>query len=203
MPLAQAQAQAQAQPSTTAQRELDLPATTAAAQGTHSPGQDASPGITTADLLGQTPQVSTKMPASMTQSQRDALIVEVLGDVGQLSQQVSRLSEQVQAAGQLLNVQEYAHWQKLLDAKLSELASINLSQHASARLQSHAQAYLGALAKQVDDMVTAKVQERVAQTYTFQRLFDRLHRDWLMRLGCVAASAFLGTLLALATWRLL
>jgi hypothetical protein len=51
--------------------------------------------------------------------------------------------------------------------------------------------------------VSATVQQRVAETLTFTRLFDRLQQAWLMRLGHITAAAFLGTLLALTVWRLL
>jgi hypothetical protein len=140
---------------------------------------------------------------SLTQSQRDALIAEVLGDVGQLSEEVRRLGTQMQTLSQLLNVDDYKRWRKTLDAKLQELSSIHLSEHASSRLQVHAQDYLGALAKQVDTLVSATVQQRVSETLTFSRLFDRLQQAWLMRLGHITVAAFVGTLLALAVWRLL
>jgi len=134
--------------------------------------------------------------SALTQSQRDELIAEILGDVVALSDQVNQVAGQVQALGQALTANDFVRWRNTLDLKMSELAEVNLSEQSAKRLGSFAQAYIEQLSRETNTMVTLQAKRAVADTLAFNQLFDKLNRDWLLRLVAVAAAGFVGTLLA-------
>lgn len=80
------------------------------------------------------------------------------------------------------------------------LAEINLSQQAATRLQAFASTYLDHLSQETNKLVRIEVKRSVNDTMTFNKLFDKLHRDWVLRLMTVAAAAFFGALLAHIAW---
>lgn len=140
---------------------------------------------------------------SMTQHQRDELIAEVLGDVLVLSEKVNALSTQISAIAQAVTANDFVRWRNTLDLKMTELAEINLSQQAATRLQAFASTYLDHLSQETNKLVRIEVKRAVNDTLTFNKLFDKLHRDWLLRLMTIAGTTFLGTLLAHIVWSLL
>lgn len=140
--------------------------------------------------------------SALTQSQRDELIAEILGDVVTLSDQVSQVAVQVQALGQALTANDFVRWRNTLDLKMSELSEVNLSEQSAKRLQSFAQAYIEQLSREANTLVTIEAKRAVADTLAFNQLFDKLNRDWLLRLGAVAGASFAGTLVAHLMWSL-
>ena len=134
--------------------------------------------------------------ASLSQGQRDELIAEVLGDVLALSEQVKQLSLQMQAVGEALTANDFVRWRNTLDLKMSELAEVNLSEQSAKRLASFAQTYIEQLSRETNTMVTLQVKRAVSDTLTFNLLFDKLNREWLIRLGMICLAAFVGTFLA-------
>ncbi|WP_312261168.1 hypothetical protein [Limnohabitans sp.] len=113
-----------------------------------------------------------------------------------MSDQVNQVAGQVQALGQALTANDFVRWRNTLDLKMSELAEVNLSEQSAKRLGSFAQAYIEQLSRETNTMVTLQAKRAVADTLAFNQLFDKLNRDWLLRLVAVAAAAFVGTLLA-------
>jgi hypothetical protein len=140
---------------------------------------------------------------SMSQQQRDELIAEVLGDVLVLSEKVNALSTQISAIAQAVTANDFIRWRNTLDLKMTELAEINLSQQAATRLQAFASTYLDHLSQETNKLVRIEVKRAVNDTMTFNKLFDKLHCDWLLRLMTIAGTAFLGTFLAHIVWSLL
>lgn len=145
-------------------------------------------------------QVAQQGKSALTQSQRDELIAEILGDVVTLSDQVSQVAGQVKALGQALTANDFVRWRNTLDLKMSELADVNLSEQSAKRLQSFAQAYIEQLSRETNTLVTIETKRAVADTLAFNLLFDKLNRDWLMRLGTMAAVCCASTLLAHLLW---
>jgi hypothetical protein len=84
--------------------------------------------------------------------------------------------------------------------KMSELAEVNLSEQSAKRLQSFAQAYIEQLTREANTLVTIETKRAVADTLAFNLLFEKLNKDWLLRLGTMAAVCFVSTMLALALW---
>lgn len=148
-------------------------------------------------------QVAQPGKSALTQSQRDELIVEILGDVVNLSDQVLQVAGQVQALGQALTANDFVRWRNTLDLKMSELADVNLSEQSAKRLQSFAQAYIEQLTRETNTLVTIETKRAVADTLAFNLLFDKLNRDWLMRLGTMAAVCCASTLLGHLLWSIL
>jgi hypothetical protein len=144
--------------------------------------------------------VSQPGKSALTQSQRDELIAEILGDVVALSERVNQVAGQVQALGQALTANDFVRWRNTLDMKMSELAEVNLSEQSAKRLQSFAQAYIQQLTRETNTLVTIETKRAVADTLAFNLLFDKLNRDWLMRLGTMAAVCCASTLLAHLLW---
>ena len=140
--------------------------------------------------------------SSMTQHQRDELIAEVLGDVLVLSEKVNALSTQISTIAQAFTANDFVRWRNTLDLKMTELAEINLSQQAATRLQALASTYLDHLSQETNKLVRLEVKRSVNDTMTFNTLFDKLNRDWLLRLTSIAAVSFFGTLLAHIAWSL-
>ena len=140
--------------------------------------------------------------SSMTQHQRDELIAEVLGDVLVLSEKVNALSSQISAIAQAVTANDFVRWRNTLDLKMTELAEINLSQQAATRLQTFASTYLDHLSQETNKLVHIEVKRAVNDTMTFDKLFHKLHREWLLRLVTIAGVAFFGTLLAHMIWLL-
>ena len=136
----------------------------------------------------------------LTQSQRDELLAEVLGDVIQLNDQITQLTTQIKTLGQAVSSNDFVRWRNALDLKMTELADINLSQKASARLQAFASTYLQHLSQETNKLVRIEVKRAVSDTLAFNRLFDKLNKEWLLRLGTVAAVSFGSTLAALFVW---
>lgn len=145
-------------------------------------------------------QVAQPGKSALTQSQRDELIVEILGDVVTLSDQVNQVAGQVHALGQALTANDFVRWRNTLDMKMSELAEVNLSEQSAKRLQSFAQAYIEQLTRETNTLVTIETKRAVADTLAFNLLFEKLNKDWLLRLGSMAAVCFGSTMLALALW---
>lgn len=145
-------------------------------------------------------QVALPGKSALTQSQRDELIVEILGDVVTLSEQVRQVAGQVQALGQAVTANDFVRWRNTLDMKMSELAEVNLSEQSAKRLQSFAQAYIEQLTRETNTLVTIETKRAVADTLAFNLLFEKLNKDWLLRLGTMAAVCFVSTMLALALW---
>jgi len=145
-------------------------------------------------------QVAQPGKSALTQSQRDELIAEILGDVVTLSDQVNQVAGQVHALGQALTANDFVRWRNTLDMKMSELAEVNLSEQSAKRLQSFAQAYIEQLTRETNTLVTIETKRAVADTLAFNLLFEKLNRDWLLRLGTMAAVCFVSTMLALALW---
>jgi hypothetical protein len=133
---------------------------------------------------------------ALTQSQRDELIAEILGDVLLLSDKVSEIASQMAALSQAMVASDFVRWRNTLDAKMSELAEVNISEQAAKRLQGVAQAYIEQLSRETNQLVVIETKKAVSNTLAFNQLFDRLHREWLLRLASVAIAAFLGSLLA-------
>jgi hypothetical protein len=148
-------------------------------------------------LGSQTTAPAIPSKSTLTQSQRDELIAEILGDVVELSDQVKQVAGQVQALGQALSANDFVRWRNTLDLKMSELADVNLSEQSAKRLGSFAQAYIEQLSRETNTMVTLQAKRAVADTLAFNQLFDKLNRDWLLRLASVVVASFMGTLLAL------
>lgn len=138
--------------------------------------------------------------SALTQSQRDELIVEILGDVVTLSDQVRQVAGQVQALGQAVTANDFVRWRNILDMKMSELAEVNLSEQSAKRLQSFAQAYIEQLTRETNTLVTIETKRAVADTLAFNLLFDKLNRDWLMRLATMAAVCCASTLIGHLLW---
>ncbi len=145
-------------------------------------------------------QVAQPGKSALTQSQRDELIAEILGDVVTLSDQVNQVAGQVHALGQALTANDFVRWRNTLDMKMSELAEVNLSEQSAKRLQSFAQAYIEQLTRETNTLVTIETKRAVADTLAFNLLFEKLNKDWLLRLGTMAAVCFVSTMLALALW---
>jgi hypothetical protein len=137
---------------------------------------------------------------SMSQHQRDELIAEVLGDVLVLSEKVNALSTQISAIAQTFTANDFVRWRNTLDLKMTELAEINLSQQAATRLQTFATTYLDHLSQETNKLVRLEVKRAVNDTMTFNKLFDKLNTDWLLRLTSIAAVVFASTLLANIVW---
>jgi hypothetical protein len=148
-------------------------------------------------------QMTPLAKSGMTQSQRDELIAEILGDVVTLSDQVSQVSVQVQALGQALTANDFVRWRNTLDMKMSELADVNLSEQSAKRLQSFAQAYIEQLSRETNTLVTIETKRAVANTMTFNVLFDKLNRDWLIRLSSMFAVCCIGTIVGQMVWSIL
>ena len=153
------------------------------------------------------PSQPTSQPAkpvekqtSMTQSQRDALIAEVLGDVLALGEQMVHIQSQLDAIGKSITANDFVRWRNTLDAKMSELAEVNLSEQAARRLQVFAQTYLTELSRETNKLITIEVKRRVADTLAFNEMLGKLNQQWLLRLGHVAGASFTGCLLALLLW---
>ena len=154
-------------------------------------------------MAEQTPhkaEALSRSTGSMSQHQRDELIAEVLGDVLVLSEKVNALSMQISAIAQTFSANDFVRWRNTLDLKMSELAEINLSQQAATRLQAFASTYLDHLSQETNKLVRIEVKRAVNDTMTFNRLFDKLNHDWILRLSSIAAVAFISTLLANIVW---
>lgn len=149
---------------------------------------------------GPATQAATPARSHLTQSQRDELIAEILGDVVTLSDRVAQVAGQVQALAQALTANDFVRWRNTLDLKMSELADVNLSEQSAKRLQSFAQAYIEQLTRETNRLVTIETKRAVADTLTFNLLFDKLNRDWLMRLGTMAAVCVGSTILGNWIW---
>lgn len=134
--------------------------------------------------------VTTPSRSPLSQGQRDELIAEVLGDVVALSDQVQQLMRQTQAIGESMTATDFVRWRNTLDLKMSELAEINLSEQSAKRLASFAQAYIEQLSRETNTMVTLQVKRAVSDTLTFNRLFEKLNREWLLRLGMILGRPF-------------
>lgn len=147
-------------------------------------------------------EAPARSTSSMTQHQRDELIAEVLGDVLVLSEKVNALSTQISAIAQAVTANDFVRWRNTLDLKMTELAEINLSQQAATRLQAFASTYLDHLSQETNKLVRIEVKRAVNDTMTFDKLFDKLHREWLLRLVTITGVAFFGTLLAHMIWLL-
>jgi hypothetical protein len=145
----------------------------------------------------------SRSTSSMSQNQRDELIAEVLGDVLVLAEKVNNLSTQISAIAQAVTANDFVRWRNTLDLKMTELAEINLSQQAATRLQAFASTYLDHLSQETNKLVRIEVKRAVNDTMTFNKLFDKLNRDWLLRLMTITGVAFFGTLLAHMAWSLL
>lgn len=154
-------------------------------------------------MAEQTPhktEALARSTGSMSQHQRDELIAEVLGDVLVLSEKVNALSMQISAIAQTFSANDFVRWRNTLDLKMSELAEINLSQQAATRLQAFASTYLDHLSQETNKLVRIEVKRAVNDTMTFNKLFDKLNTDWLLRLTSIAAVVFASTLLANIVW---
>lgn len=153
-------------------------------------------------ISARTPTAAQTPPSktALTQSQRDELIAEILGDVVALADQIHQVAGQVQALGQAFTSNDFVRWRNTLDMKLSELAEVNLSEQSAKRLQLFAQAYIEQLLREANTLVTLQVKRAVVDTLTFNQLFDKLNRDWLLRMAAVAGASFVGTLLAHVLW---
>ena len=148
-------------------------------------------------------QVAQPGKSALTQSQRDELIAVILGDVLTLSDQVSQVAGQVSALGQALTANDFVRWRNTLDMKMSELAEVNLSEQSAKRLQSFAKAYIEQLTRETNTLVTIETKRAVADTLAFNLLFDKLNRDWLMRLGTMAAVCCASTIIGHLLWSIL
>ena len=96
----------------------------------------------------------------MSGAMRDALIAEVLGDVGKLH---GLVQEMVLTVGQMrasLGAEDLVRWRKVLEAKLAEIEKINLTEQASLRLEGHAAAYLKAMSRDINRLVDLEVQRQ-------------------------------------------
>lgn len=142
----------------------------------------------------------SRATSSMSQQQRDELIAEILGDVLVLAEKVNGLSTQISAIAQAVTANDFVRWRNTLDLKMTELAEINLSQQAATRLQAIASTWVDHLSKETNTLVRLEVKRAVNDTMTFNRLFDKLHRDWLLRISSVAVVVFASTLLAHLVW---
>lgn len=139
---------------------------------------------------------------AMSEQQRDALLAEVLGDVGQIAEMVQRLSVQLDAVNQSLTANDLVRWRNALDLKMDELAKVNLSEHAAERMQGIASAWVERLSEETNTLVKLQVKKTVNDVFAFNQLMDRLNKEWLMRLGWVAGAGFVGTLMAHMVWAL-
>jgi hypothetical protein len=154
-------------------------------------------------MTEQTPpkaEALARSTSSMSQHQRDELIAEVLGDVLVLSEKVNALSTQISAIAQTFTANDFVRWRNTLDLKMTELAEINLSQQAATRLQAFVSAYLDHLSQETNKLVRIEVKRAVNDTMTFNKLFDKMNTDWLLRLSSIAAVVFVSTLSANIVW---
>jgi hypothetical protein len=149
----------------------------------------------------QTRKASSK--PSMLDSQRDAVLAEVLGDVAQLSEHVQNMGKHLEQMQQSFSANDFVRWRNTIDFKLSELNNVNLSDEAAARLQAVASAYISQLAVEMNTMVAIEVKKGVADTMAFQVLFEKLNQTWLMRLLTISGVTFLSTLLANWVWNII
>ena len=140
--------------------------------------------------------------APLTQSQRDELLAEVLGDVLQLSNAINDISTQLENMGRAMTSQDFVRWRNTLDLKMTELSEINLSDQAAKRLQSVASVWVEQLSRETNTLVQLQAKRAVGDTLAFNRLFDRLQREWLMRMAALAGVCFGSTLLAYLVWSL-
>jgi hypothetical protein len=172
---------------------------------TGQPSDDSADQAPSAPMKTE-PENDTKVAAfarsaiSMSQHQRDELIAEVLGDVLVLTEKVNGLSIQISAIAKAVTANDFVRWRNTLDLKMTELAEINLSQQAAARLQAFATTYLDHLSQETNKLVRIEVKRAVNDTMTFNKLFDKLQRDWLLRLSSIAVVVFSSALLAHMVW---
>ena len=96
----------------------------------------------------------------MSGAMRDALIAEVLGDVGKLHDLVHELVRTVGQMHATLGAEDLVRWRKVLEAKLAEIEKINLTEQASLRLEGHAAAYLKAMSRDINRLVDLEVQRQ-------------------------------------------
>lgn len=143
--------------------------------------------------------MNSKNPAKLSEEAKSLLIVEILGDVGRVHDQISQLSSQLHAMN--VEAQEQANrlarWHQVLDTQMIELNRIDLSSVASDRLAAHAREYLTALSREVNALVAQEVKQ---QTGSSRYTIDAKTCAFLF-FGCVAAVG-LGNLLwtALVYW---
>lgn len=136
---------------------------------------------------------SSRTPLS--EQQRDALMAEMLGDVAKLCDLIEQMQVHLGAINQTLTANDMVRWRNALDLKISELAEINLSEHAAQRLESFAKAYMEQLSKESNTLVRLQVKKAVNDVMAFNQLFDRLHGEWLQRLGHIGLICVCATLL--------
>lgn len=99
----------------------------------------------------------------LSEEARSLLIVEILGDVGRVHDQIIQLSSQlhsmhVEAQDQASRL---ARWYQVLDSKMIELNKVDLSAVASEKLAAHAREYLQALSREVSGLVAKEVTKQV------------------------------------------
>jgi hypothetical protein len=139
----------------------------------------------------------------MVDAQKDAVLAEILGDVALINEQVKEMAQQVQAVCEVMSVNDFVRWRNALDLKFTEIQEVNFSEDAARRLKGVVDAYLGQMAVQLNMLARIEVKKAVGETLAFQTLFDRLHREWLFRLGGICGAVTLGTMLGNFLWGLL
>ncbi len=181
-------------------RQTDLPMTHEQSMAHEGEAPDAGGAAQAFPSGPAAPIKAAKAP--LTQSQRDELLAEVLGDVLQLSNAINDISTQLENMGRAMTSQDFVRWRNTLDLKMTELSEINLSDQAAKRLQSVASVWVEQLSRETNTLVQLQAKRAVGDTLAFNRLFDRLQREWLMRIGMLGTVCFASTLLAHLVWSL-
>ncbi len=136
----------------------------------------------------------------LSEEARSLLIVEILGDVGRLHDQITQLSSQLHSMH--VEAQEQAsrlaRWHQVLDSKMIELNKVDLSAVASEKLAAHAREYLQALSREVSGLVANEVTKQVDSP---SNVIDQKTMVYLF-FGCIGAVA-VGNLIWNATLYLL
>lgn len=149
---------------------------------------------------GQAAPAARLASRAMMDSQRDAVLAEILGDVSAISRELQEVVLQIKATSQALNANDFVRWRNTLDSKFTEIQEVNFSDESARRLKVLVDTYLGQMAVQINQLAHIEVKKAVAKTLAFQTLFDRLHREWLLRLAAICATVVLGTVLGNFVW---
>lgn len=144
-----------------------------------------------------------KRQTPLLEVQRDELLAELLGDTFKINEQLAEFSRRIEELNSSLTVADFVRWKKTIDSKLSELGHVNLSQEAANRLQSVASAYVSQLSIETNRVIHIQVKKAVSETLGFQVLFDKLQKEWLLRVGILAGTVFGANLLANFVWKIL
>lgn len=110
---------------------------------------------------------------SLTQETRELLVLETLGEVAVLQEQVTKLSDLLQVAHRESKAQsaELVRWHGLLGEKIVELHSLNFAEIAAEEMTQHVAVYLQAMNREINLLVEREVQQLVKRNEIKKRWF--------------------------------